>query len=119
MDSKIKLVIPKKTDYISIARLTSSGIASNFNLPIEDIEDIKMSLGEASINALANPDIEEITMEFEVRDSKFFLRVSGVRKDLGDSKELELGLFIIKSLMDEVIFNDFGLEMIKYIEDDS
>ena len=33
------------------------------------------------------------------------------------NKEIELGILIIKSLMDEVNFDEEGVEMIKYIED--
>ncbi len=34
-----------------------------------------------------------------------------------ENKEMELGILIIKSLMDEVKFSEEGVEMIKYIED--
>ncbi len=37
--------------------------------------------------------------------------------DTNQNKELELGILIIKSLMDEVNFSEKGVEMIKYIED--
>ncbi len=47
-----KLTIPSKPDYISVARLTSSAIANKIGFNIEDIEDIKVSIAEACINAL-------------------------------------------------------------------
>lgn len=119
----INLSIPRKPDYISLVRLTTSGIAHSMGLNIEDIEDIKVSIGEACINALSLNNMEKIDLVFEVEEDRFCIKVNNVKEnipnELDESKERELGLLIIKSLMDEVIFNESGIEMIKYIEDDS
>lgn len=118
----INLTIPRKPDYISLVRLTTSGIAYSMGLNVEDIEDIKVSIGEACINSLMLNDGEEISLLFEIDEKKLSIKVTNVREnipeDLEERKERELGLLIIKSLMDEVIFNDYGIKMIKYIEDD-
>lgn len=118
----IKLSIPRKADYISLVRLTTSGIAHSMGLNIDDIEDIKVCIGEACINSLSSNDLDEILLVFEVTKDKLTIKVNNVVEEtceeIENSKELELGLLIIKSLMDEVYFNEFGIEMIKYIEDD-
>ncbi len=118
----INLTIPRKPDYISLVRLTTSGIAYSMGLNVEDIEDIKVSIGEACINSLMLNDEEEISLVFEIDEEKLSIKVTNVREnipeDLEERKERELGLLIIKSLMDEVIFNEYGIKMIKYIEDD-
>lgn len=119
----IKLSIPRKPDYISLVRLTTSGIAHSMALNIDDIEDIKVSIGEACINALSLNNTEEISLVFEVDEDKLCIRVKDVKekipKELDQSKERELGILIIKSLMDEVEFNEEEIKMIKYVEDDS
>ena len=118
----IKLSIPRKADYISLVRLTTSGIAHSMGLNIDDIEDIKVCIGEACINSLSHEDSEEIILVFEVREDRLIIKVNNVveqtPEDTETFKELELGLLIIKSLMDKVNFNESGIEMIKYIEDD-
>lgn len=118
----INLSIPKKPDYISLVRLTTSGIAHSMGLNIDEIEDIKVSIGEACINALSLNDAENISLVFEVEEDKLCIKVNNVKEvipeELDESKERQLGLLIIKSLMDEVKFNESGIEMIKYIEDD-
>ena len=43
--------------------------------------------------------------------------VSIYNEEEDNNKEMELGILIIKSLMDEVNFSEKGVEMIKYIED--
>lgn len=118
----ISITIPKKPDYISLVRLTTSGIGCSMGLNVDDIEDIKVSIGEACINSLTLSDKEEISLVFEIDEEKLSVKVSNVKENINeesdDRKERELGLLIIKSLMDEVRFNEYGIEMIKYIEDD-
>lgn len=119
----VRLNIPKKPSYISLVRLTASGIAYNMALTIDEIEDIKVSIGEACINSLNFSEEDEISLVFQIEENKLSITVSGVKEDIPDlldeKKERELGLLIIKSLMDEVMFNEKGIEMIKYIEDDN
>lgn len=116
-----KLIIPSKPDYISVARLTSSGIASKLGLSIDEIEDIKVCLSEACVNALNRDD--EINIVFEINDDRLIIIVDNVLLTDSEedtlSKESELGILIMKSLMDEVNFTEKGVEMIKFLEDGS
>lgn len=118
---KIDLTIPNKPDYISLVRLTTSGIGNSMALDIDDIEDIKVSIGEACINSLIDS-AENIKISFEIDEEKISIYVSNVIEEIpnhiDEKKERELGLLIIKSLMDEVNFNKEGIKMIKYIEAD-
>lgn len=115
----IELKIPSKPDYMSVVRLTSSAICCNAGLSIEDIEDIKVSIAEACINALNKS--EELSIKFKIEKDKLTMKVKNVSPYKDDAmdlnREIELGILIIKSLMDEVNFNEEGVEMIKYIED--
>ncbi len=89
-----------------MVRLTSSAIASNMGLNIEEIEDIKVSIAEACINAIDKSN--EINVQFEIEKDKLIMKVDNVYQakddDTNQNKELELGILIIKSLMDEVNF---------------
>lgn len=115
----IELTIPSKPDYISVARLTCSSIGNNMGLNIDDIEDIKVCIAEACINALRKDD--KISMTFHIEEDKLIMKVGNVfhskAEDQESSKAIELGLLIIESLMDEVIFDEKGVEMTKVVED--
>ena len=79
---------------------------------------IKVSIAEACINALTKS--QYINIQFEIRDDRFIMKVENVSTEEQldiENKEMELGILIIKSLMDEVKFSEEGVEMIKYIED--
>lgn len=115
----IELKIPSKPDYMSVLRLTSSAICCNMGLSIDDIEDIKVSIAEACINALNKS--EQLRIKFRIEKDKLTMRVNNVSSckdgEIDLNREKELGILIIKSLMDEVNFDEEGVEMIKYIED--
>lgn len=119
----INLSVPKKPDYISIVRLTASGIGNSMLLNIDDIEDIKVSIGEACINSLISNKNEEISIIFEIEEEKLCIKISdtieSIPEDIEEKRERELGLLIIRSLMDEVKFTENGIEMTKYIEVDN
>lgn len=120
----ISLNIPAKAEYISVARLAIAGVAAtNIGVDIEEIDDLKVSLGEACVNVLKLQKKDEIHMEFEVKDGSIVMFVEGVQELSGEllkeHAELNLSILIIESLMDEVNFSERGLEMIKYTGDDS
>lgn len=118
----ISLSIPNKPDYISLVRLATSGIGNSMVMDIDDIEDVKVSISEACINALLKEDKEKIDISFEIDEEKISICVSNVIEDISEEveekRERDLGLLIIKSLMDKVEFTENGIKMIKYIEVD-
>lgn len=118
----ISISIPKKPEYISTLRLAASSIGNNISLNIDDIEDVKVSLGEACINSLITKDKKEMSIVFEIEKEKLVIKVSDTvekfPEDLEEKRDRELGLVIIESLMDEVNFSSTGIEMTKYIEVD-
>jgi len=118
--NSILIRVPSKPDYISMVRLSTSSIGYNIGLNVDEIEDIKVSIGEACINSLNITNDESITIEYFLSDEKLKINVTGASEhipdDIEESKERELGVLIIKSLMDEVAFTSDGIIMSKYIE---
>ncbi|MDD2447691.1 MAG: ATP-binding protein [Tissierellia bacterium] len=116
----IYLSIPSKPDYISLVRLTSSSISSKCEMSIDEIEDIKVAIGEACINSLCFTDKEKIDIEFILYERQLVIKVSDAKDEIPEGlnkcKDRKLGILIIKSLMDKIEFNDKGIEMIKYFE---
>ena len=116
MMEHIKISLPGKPEYVSIARLTASVIANQMGFNIDDVEDIKVAVGEACNNAVLHGKSHEQVFEvqFEVQDSRIVIEVrdNGNGFDLdeyqapepGELKENGLGIFIMKTLMDEVDF---------------
>ncbi|MCR1850684.1 ATP-binding protein [Paeniclostridium sordellii] len=99
-------------EYVSIIRLTVSGIANKVGFSLDDIEDIKVAVSEACTNAIKHSLDDKFLVEFsilnnglsiEVQDKGTGYDVDSLQEpDLTNPKEGGLGLFIIKTLMDEV-----------------
>ena len=113
MDS-IKLTLPTKPEYVSLARLTIASVANNMGFSIGDVEDLKVAVSEACTNALnhsKNPDttydltyvVENQKLVFTVADRGVGFEPENVATPHLNGKQLGgFGLFIFKSLMDRV-----------------
>jgi serine/threonine-protein kinase RsbW len=113
----IVVTIPKKPDYTSMIRLISSSIGNKVGYNIDEIEDLKVAMGEACILSYGKSSDESIQIEFEIHKDK--LEVSLHWDTLGsdeESKEAALGRMIIESLMDEAYYTDDEIRLIKYID---
>lgn len=121
--NNVRLVIPALAEYIDVVRLCLYGLATKAGFSYEEIEDMKVAVGEACNNAVlhAYPEPGEGTIEisFEQDETRFVVIV----KDNGGSfnhagvieqtapiqaesiKELQvggLGIYLMQALMDEV-----------------
>ncbi|WP_101773772.1 ATP-binding protein [Peptostreptococcus faecalis] len=102
-------------NFVSVIRLTTSGIASSMGFDLEEIEDIKVAISEACTNAIKHSKQDEFELTFYVYNDKLTMEVKdeGIGYDvksvaspnLKEPKENGLGLFIIQSLMDDVEIN--------------
>jgi len=130
---EIKLTLPTKIEYVSLARLTIASVANGMGFSIEDVEDLKVAVSEACINVVKHTantgttydlvyTIGEKDLTFAVSDTgKGFVPEKDIKQGL---KELEMsqgfGLIIIKMLMDKVDITSeerigSTITMIKYL----
>ncbi|MBC1475490.1 anti-sigma B factor RsbW [Listeria grandensis] len=142
MYDKIELKIPAKPEFVSLGRLTVSGIASRSGFSFEAIEDLKIAISEAITNsvkhAFSEDDSGEIQITFCVYEDKLEVRVADEGKSFDAEKRKAeigpyeentdadmlrvggLGLFLIEALMDDVELQyDDGVSVVmtKYIEE--
>ena len=99
-------------DFVSVIRLTLSGVASRIGFSLDDIEDMKVCVSEACTNAIKHSKKDEFQVKFYVYPDRLTIEVlddgigydvdSLASPDLKNPKTSGLGTFIIKTLMDEV-----------------
>lgn len=109
---KISMVFPCNPNFVSVIRLTLSGIANRIGFNMDDIEDMKVCISEACTNAIKHSKEDHFDLNFYVFADKMAIEVidngigyneSSVEDpDPQNPKTSGLGLFIIKTLMDEV-----------------
>lgn len=123
MDLKDRFYIEfnSKMDYIRVVRGALRAFLKLKNIVPSQIFDVELALNEAIINVIKHtyhlqPDHAlRITMiwDDDERSCTFLLEDDGkpvplesiVSRDLGDVKDHGLGVFIIKSMMDEVLYS--------------
>ncbi|UCH34991.1 MAG: ATP-binding protein [Armatimonadota bacterium] len=118
--SRIELKIPSRPEFISVARLAVSAVANRMGFDYDSIEDLKVATGEALTNAIQHAEtcggggheivvccvIESQSLVIEVQDTGRGFDPE-VRRQALEQDELQeggLGLLLIESLMDEVVF---------------
>lgn len=126
----IKMEIPANPDYVSILRLTTSGIANKLGFSMDDIEDMKVAVSEACTNAVKHSEDNKVNIKFNLLENRIEIEIKDNGKgydvssidtpDLSNPKENGLGLFIIQTLMDEVSIESKGnqgttIKMTKYL----
>lgn len=126
----IKMEITSNPQYVSVVRLTTSGIANKIGFCLEDIEDIKVAVSEACTNAIKHSLDNKFSVEYTIFENGLTIGITDSGKgydvnsidepNLEEPKESGLGLFIIQSLMDEVDIKsniNYGtvIKMTKYL----
>jgi serine/threonine-protein kinase RsbW len=113
----VELKIPAKAEWVAVARLAVAAVASRLNFSVDEIEDIKLAIAEACTNCIAHAaenERIEITSEvltdevrLSVRDRSVGHKLESVEDGaFADGKRTEeLGVFLIRALMDDVTYS--------------
>jgi len=111
----IRLEIPAVAEWVAVARLAVSAVASRSHFSVDEIEDIKLAVAESCTNAIqhgAGGQIEIVCeassdrLQVTVRDRGTGPLLGSVKKEEDRITETgrteELGVFLIRALMDSV-----------------
>jgi len=136
----VEIRIPARPQYVSVMRLTVSGLATRMGFSYDDIEDLKIATGEAVTNVVHHAYQDnaggEVIIGCALYKEKIEIMVSDygssfdfeeIKAKIGPYKEHEnvamlreggLGLYLMDTLMDEVKLNNEGgvtVFMTKYV----
>lgn len=99
---RIELTIPARPEYLVVVRLAAAGIAGRTSLSFDDIEDLKIAVSEACTAAILAGG-RQVHVRFDVAADRLDVRVAdGAARAGPPSQERELGLFLMRCLMDDV-----------------
>ena len=120
---QVELSIPNLPEFVAVARLTMAGIATRMQFTVEDIDDIKVAVGEACNNAIehgcpAKHGTEMIVLRCDLNADALVITVQDPGEGFDPATatrqhrhtntltltERGLGMLLIESLMDEVDF---------------
>jgi serine/threonine-protein kinase RsbW len=113
----VELRIPSRAEWVALARLAVAAVANRLRFSIEDIEDIKLAVAEACTAVIQHErhgEFIDLTCEtssnglrVRVRDAgrQSPPRENGRTMDLDEARIAGLGVFLIRTLMDEVAYD--------------
>lgn len=136
----IEIRVPAKPQFVSVIRLTVSGLANRIGFDYDEIEDLKIAVSEAVTNvvhhaykenddgeivigcALYNEKIEIMVADygnsFNFEEIKTKIGPYHLEESIEGLREGGLGLYLMETLMDEVMINNDGgvtVFMTKYV----
>lgn len=111
----VELRIPCRAEWVALARLAAAAVANRLKFSIEEIEDVKLAVAEActaviqhekhgefiELSCEAHPDELRIRVHDAGRHLKSAKRVA---MDFDEARVAGLGVFLIRTLMDEVSY---------------
>ena len=113
----VELRVPSRPEWVALARLAAATVANRLRFSIEDIEDVKLAVAEACgavIQHEGRGEFIELTCEavddalrVRVRDAgRHGVHATGnQRMNLDEARLAGLGIFLIRTLMDEVSYD--------------
>ena len=120
MTDFLSFSFPRKKDYIPVARLTTSYLASLKNLDLDTIEDLRMIVTEAcNLSYYLQEDQGDISLKISLGEDKISFAISCPYPE--KIKEDDLFLMsesIIRSLADDLDYKDSSMVISKSIQTD-
>jgi len=130
----VELSIPSRPEYVGVARLAILGVASRMRFSYDEVEDIRLAVGEACTSVLDRVEGQAEAPPIQIRclidPGKLTVEVTDcVAADAkatpgaagGSHDDVQLGGVLIRILMDEVTADDNGgagthtIRMVKYV----
>jgi serine/threonine-protein kinase RsbW len=115
-DDTVELRIPCRAEWVALARLAVAAVANRLKLTIEEIEDVKLAVAEACTAVIQQENHGEtiaLTCESLPGALRVHVRDTGthepraaapVAMDYDEARVVGLGVFLIRTLMDEVSY---------------
>ena len=105
----VELRLPAESAYVAVLRMTTAGLAARLDFTLDDIEDLRMAVGEACALVLENADPSgDLYAAFDLSDGS--IRVSVSADSLGDSEPDvdSFGWQVLTALTSEVVTSREG-----------
>lgn len=107
---KIRLTIPKKSEYMSTIRLTTSALSNLKGFNVDEIEDLKVIISEVCTFFISNVESnsEPLDINYEIKGNNLIVEVTDLNSGeiSGENRtNSEMCIMIIESLADNYNFD--------------
>lgn len=103
MNDTVTLTIPSDTAYVSVARTVAASMSARADLPIDQLEDVRLAVDEAITQVIGDaPPGSAITCTYTVRDSDLVITVAGASRTGTVPSTATFSWIVMRALVDEV-----------------
>jgi len=106
---EVELRLPAESAYVSVLRMTTAGLAARLDFTLDDIEDLRMAVGEACalVLELADPG-GDMYATFDLRDGSIRVAVSADSSNADTPDEDSFGWQVLTALTSDVLTSREG-----------
>jgi serine/threonine-protein kinase RsbW len=105
---RIELTIPGRPEYVAVVRLAAAAIAGRMSFTFDEIEDLKVAVGEVCSSAILSG-TPKLQISFDVRPEQLDVTVSHTPPAAPrPRREQDLDKLLVQVLMDEVVTTTDG-----------
>ena len=95
----VELRLPADSAYVSVLRTTSAGLAARLDFTLDDIEDLRMAVGEACALVLEHADPGgDLYANFDLSDGSIRVSVSADSRSAADADKDSFGWQVLTTL---------------------
>ena len=99
----VELRLPAESAYVAVLRMTTAGLAARLDFTLDDIEDLRMAVGEACALVLEHSDPGgDLYATFDLSDGSIRVAVSADSTDESDPDEDSFGWQVLTALTSDV-----------------
>ncbi|MGH9064753.1 MAG: ATP-binding protein [Acidimicrobiales bacterium] len=109
-DDEVRLILPAAPEYLRLARITASGLASRLGFSYDEVDDLRLALDELCF-ALVGADGRAGTLELRYMTPGEAIEIEGVLHDGGASEApalSDLARLILQALVDDHAVREDG-----------
>lgn len=99
---EVVLTLPAAPEFVRLARLTCAGLATRIGMGYEEVEDLRIAVGEACSLLISTERTGNVVLTFRVEPEAVAVSIVGHFNGLGpDPEEAELSDQILDAVVDE------------------
>jgi serine/threonine-protein kinase RsbW len=100
----VELRLPAESAYVAVLRMTTAGLAARLDFTLDDIEDLRMAVGEACALVLehAAPD-GDLRATFDIEDGSIRVSVAADSAEDATPDENSFGWQVLTALTSDVV----------------
>lgn len=115
-DDEVRLAVPATPEYLRLARVTATGLASRLGFTYDEVEDLRLAIDELCFALIGNKGRPGyVSLRYVMTTDALHIEGEGAFEDVGPAPKLsDLSRQILAALVDEYDVGGAGTESSRF-----